>query len=368
LIAIVRSLIVRIAFYEQPPIDSKNQEFQMVRAPFIEVEQEQHTFMLTAIPASLLTQISYAAIRRQDDEEGAVQRVLNQSRISGIKAFAMQGGDFPTSIVLNWVDGKLNRNGNWIDIPKTARAAQIIDGQHRVAGILEALAERPELGKMLIPVAIYEGLNTVQCANIFLSINTEQKPVSRSLVFDLYGIASQERVDEAAVRARDIVLSLAEDGQAFSGLIKLPSSRRQKGGIQLATAVTAIKPVVAKKGTLEQIGAESLEIQKSIFQNYFNVLADKYGDFWPEKDNAFIYAAGFMGAIEFLSLKLIPYCNLRKSFTVETISDAIQIERGDLIRQAEVKGLGGKDAPKRVFDRMVSLFNPHDRQVSGFEV
>lgn len=340
----------------------------MFRAAFIEVRQAKHTFMLTAIPAALLTQISYASIRRQDNEEGAVQRILNTSRISGVKAFALQGGDFPTSIVLNWVNGKLIRKENFAEFPNTARAAQIIDGQHRVAGIREALVDRPDLGEMLIPVAIYEELNTVQCADIFLSINTEQKPVSRSLVFDLYGIASQELVDEAAVRARDIVLSLAEDGQAFSGLIKMPSSRRQKGGIQLATAVTAIKPVVATNGILEQIGAGSLEIQKSIFQNYFNVLADKYGDYWPEKDNAFIYAAGFVGAVEFLSLKLIPYCNLKESFSVKTISEVIQIERGDLIRQAEVKGLGGKDAPKRVFDRLVSLFNPQDRQVSRFEV
>ena len=71
--------------------------------PYIEVKQSKQSFLLCALPASVLSKISYAAVRRRDEEEGAVQRVLNQHRIAGIKSFAAQGGDFPASIVLNWV-------------------------------------------------------------------------------------------------------------------------------------------------------------------------------------------------------------------------------------------------------------------------
>src|ERR1700730_14932225 len=45
----------------------------------------------------------------------------------------------------------------------------------------------------------------------FCQINTEQKPVPRSLVYDLYGVASEEVIDPAAVRARDIASSLNEE-------------------------------------------------------------------------------------------------------------------------------------------------------------
>lgn len=331
--------------------------------PFIEVTQARRSFILTAIPAGLLAKISYAAVRHRDDEEGAVQRVLNQSRIAGVKSFALQGGDFPASIVLNWVSpNALVRADRAVEIPDEARAAQIIDGQHRVAGIEEAIRDRPETSGHLIPVAIYEGLDTVQCANIFLSINTEQRPVSRSLVYDLYGIASEDLVDQAAVRARDIALCLSELGQAYYAQIKMPNSPRQKGGVALSTAVSAIKPLVAEKGLLEQIGAASLETQKSIFQNYFNAIADSYGERWTERNNAFLYAAGFMGAIEFLQLKMIPYCVNRKSFKQEVIQRALPIDRGDLIRQEEVRGLGGKDAPKRVFERMLDFFQPQEAE------
>ena len=288
-----------------------------------------------------------------------MQRILNQSRIAGIKSFALMGGDFPASIVLNWVSqNQLTKRHGAVEIPEVANSAQIIDGQHRVAGIEEAIKDNPDAAHHLLPVAIYEGLDTPQCANIFLSINTEQRPVPRSLVFDLYGIAAQDLVDAAAVRARDIALSLNEAEQAYFGRIKQANSPRQKGGIALSTAVTAIKPLVADKGLLEQIGADSLEEQQTIFQNFFNAIASGYGDHWSELDNAFLYAAGFMGAVEFLQLKLIPYCINQKSFKPEVIGEALKIDRGDLIEQEEVRGLGGKDAPKKVFERMLEMFQP----------
>lgn len=342
---------------------------QASKFPYIEVTQARRQFLLTAIPADLLTQISYAAVRRQDDEVGAVQRILNQGRIAGIKSFALGDGDFPASIVLNWVgEDPLETQDNVVTLPNRARSAQIIDGQHRVAGLKEAIADKPELANQMLPVAIYQGLNTVDCANIFLSINTEQRPVPRSLVFDLYGIASEDLVDQAAVRARDIAMSLGEDDQAYSNLIKLPNQPRQRGGIALSTAVTAIKPLVESKGILEQIGATSLETQRHIFQNYFSAIANSYGERWQEKDNAFLYAAGFMGAVEFLQLKLIPYCVMHKSFKTELIANALRLDRTDLIKQEEMKGIGGKDAPRKVFERLLSAFQPLEASPTAFEV
>jgi DGQHR domain-containing protein len=255
-----------------------------------------------------------------------------------------------------------------VTIPDAARSAQLLDGQHRVAGLQEAIMESSELGRQLVPVAIYEGLNTTDCADIFLSINTEQRPVPRSLVFDLYGIASEAVVDAAAVRARDIAVSLNEDQQAYAGLIKFPNTPRQRGGIALSTAVSAIKQLVEEKGLLDQIGASSLELQQQILQNFFNVLADKYGDRWEDRDNAFLYAAGFVGAIDFLRLKVIPYCLTQKSFRASVISAALRLDVTDLIKQDEIKGLGGRDAPRKVYDRLVAVFAPEVASQGDFEV
>lgn len=332
----------------------------MPQFPYLTVQQKDHEFFLTVLPAGLLTEISYAAVRHQDNEEGAVQRILNNSRIAGIKDFAVQMGDFPASIVLNWVGKPLSPNGGMIDVSRDARSAQIIDGQHRVAGLRAAIEERPEIADMQIPVAIYVGLDTPKSARIFVSINTEQRPAPKSLVFDLYGVAASDLMDPSAIRAGDIVSHLSSAGQAYEAWIKLPNQGRQRGGIALSTAVSAIKPLVETKGLLEQIGATELEIQKAIFQNYFSALKDKYGEYWDDRANALIYASGFIGAVDFLRSHMIDYCRNKKSFEISTISEAISMDATNRILQEELKGLGGTEAANAVRDRLVSYFRPED--------
>lgn len=335
-----------------------------VTTPYIEVTQHGLSLLLTKLPASILTGIAYASVRGKDNEEGAVQRYLNPSRINAIKEFTVNGGQFPNAIVLNWIgtEPPLRKNNGQLTIPDVTRAAQLIDGQHRVAGIKAAIEGREDLATLEIPVAIYEGLNTQQCANIFLAINTEQKPVPRSLVFDLYGIANEQHIDQAAFRARDIVMALHEDAQSpYYDLIKLPGSPRRKGGIALSTAVTAIKPIVEDKGDLDQIGIRELETQKQVMLNYFSAIKEKYGDdAWSASSNAFMYAAGFVGALEFFRKRFIPYCTTRQSFAKSTFFDALKLQPSELIVQEEVKGIGGKDAPKVIFERLNSVFEPEE--------
>jgi DGQHR domain-containing protein len=326
--------------------------------PYITVQQKEHSFKLTSIPAGLLTKISYAAVRRQDDEEGAVQRVLNGARIAGIKEFALKMGDFPASIVLNWNGGALASNGNLITIPDGERLAQILDGQHRVAGLRDAIAENPDAANYEIPVAIYEQLDTPNSARIFISINTEQRPAPKSLVFDLYGVIASDLMDPAAVRAGDIVSFIGSEGQPYEGWIKLPNQERQRGGVALSTAVSTIKPLVDDKGILEQVGITELEVQKAVFSNYFSALRAIYGRSWSDRGNAFIYASGFIGAIEFFRSHMFDYCKGQGSFEIETIKAALDAEQVGRILQIDVKGLGGTEAANAIRDRLVGAFRP----------
>lgn len=334
---------------------------------FISVQQKEHAFKLISLPAGLLTRISYAAVRRKDDEEGAVQRILNTSRIGGIKDFALKMGDFPASIVLNWVSGPLTVTGTTVEILDAPKSAQIIDGQHRVAGLKAAIEEDPAVAAYQIPVAIYEGLDTSNSARIFVSINTEQRPAPKSLVFDLYGVTASDLMDPAAIRANDIIAFIATDDQPYSKWIKLPNQDRQRGGVALATAVNAIKPLVDAKGQLEQIGATELEIQKAIFSNYFSALKSKYGSRWDDKGNAFIYASGFIGAVEFFRSHMFDYCKGQGSFEQETIMDAITMDETSRILQEEFKGLGGTEAANAVRDRLIAVFKPAGA-TKGFKV
>ncbi len=82
--------------------------------------------------------IHYVAVRGK--EEGAVQRFLNKRRIEAIKNFILQGNIFFNTFILNWTNEnnspKIYKKNGTIEIPIIASAAQVIDGQHRLAGLV----------------------------------------------------------------------------------------------------------------------------------------------------------------------------------------------------------------------------------------
>jgi DNA sulfur modification protein DndB len=333
--------------------------------PGFRIVQHRKEMYQTSLPVKILTKISYSAVRGRDAEAEAVQRILNPRRISAIKDFALNGGDFPANVILNWVSqGEIgvNREGQ-VDIPQSERAAQIIDGQHRVEGLRAAFNEKPSIGDLVIPVLIYKNLKPQECADIFLSINTEQKPVPRSLVYDLYQIASSEFVDEAAVRARDIIHNLnSDENSPYRGFFKFPGEPQRRGGIALSTAVSEIKPIIEKRGDLDQIGVNSLNDQTKILNNFWTAVSELYGSQWTDSQNVFLYAAGFSGGTDFFRKKILNYCNSQQSFEVKTILNALKLPESELLWQKDVKGLGGREAPKIIYEKLDINFKPNQEQ------
>ena len=337
--------------------------------PCVRLKQNNNNFILTKMKAIHLTKIAYASVRGEAEEEGAVQRVLSPRRISGVKEFVLQGGDFPNCIVLNWVGTTLQVVGDAISIPEEPRTAQIIDGQHRVAGLTEAIKVSKVVANLDIPIALYQNLTTQQCADIFLSINTEQKPVSRTLVYDLYGVASVHLIDRTALRAKDIATALNEsDDSPYFGLIKFPGSPRMRGGIALSTVVSALKPIVDDKGPLELAGIKELERQTSVLLNLFSALKLKYGEQWESPENAFLYASGFMAALQIFRNKLIDFCKLQKSFKQETIASVLNLKSNNLIKQSEVRGQSGSAAVNIIYDRLLEIYAPNNDDEGEIEI
>ena len=332
-----------------------------IPVPFARATQHGKSFFLTALSAADIVHVSYVARRGVSEEEGAVQRLLNPARIAGIRDFVLAGGLFPTSIVLNWADPSSApkvKDGKLI-IQRAPKSAQIIDGQHRVIGISAAIEKKPSLARLELPVSLYQGLTTKECADIFLSINTEQKPVHRSLVFDLYKVASDYIIDPAALRAGDLASELNENGSSpFHGYIKFPGAPAGQKGLALSTVVSAVKPLVEEKGVFEQVGLSQLQMQSQFLINFFSVLRDAYGAEWESPSNIFRMAAGFVGAIEFVKNKLVVHCNITGDFTAQAISKVMKLSPGSLLRRDAIEGLQGRRAFTHVALSLESLFDP----------
>jgi DNA sulfur modification protein DndB len=344
---------------------------KQIIVPFILTQQHRKSFYLTSLSARDLIYISYVARRRVDDEVGAVQRLLNPARIAGIRDFILAGGLFPTSVVLNWTDKATapTSKGKQLLIHRESKSSQIIDGQHRIIGLSAAIEKKPTLASFQVPVSFYSGLSTKDCADIFLSINTEQKPVHRSLVFDLYSLASDYVVDPSALRAGDLAKELNENSSSpYIGFIKFPNTPTKQKGLALSTVVSTVKPLVEEKGVFEQIGLTELQMQVQFLINFFSVLRDAYGIEWENPSNVFRTAAGFIGAIEFVKNRLIVHCNIKSDFTREAIAKVMRLSDGNLIRRDLIEGLQGRRAFTQIADALEAAFDPNEGKTRKIKV
>ncbi len=222
-------------------------------------------FYLCVLEAKTVTEITYVARRGIDQEQGAIQRILNKSRISGIRDFLLNGGFFPNNVILNVKeDGNLsyNNSNDEISFDLNPRIAQIIDGQHRIEGLKEAIKSNVSIGEILIPTVLVNDISTEICAEIFVSINTEQKSVPKSLIYDLYGLMNISAKDFSIERGTDIAKILnTDDNSPYQGYVKFPGSRKFKGGIQLSSIVNSLKTLVKKDGEFSKYSLTTLENQ-----------------------------------------------------------------------------------------------------------
>lgn len=342
-----------------------------LQIPIINLQHDNTDFYICKLKGKTIADISYVARRREVDEEGAVQRILTKSRISKIKDFLLAGGYFPNNIILNFTNSEsvTINSGNSADLIPELQIAQIIDGQHRVEGLKEAIKSNSVIGDVEFPVLFAINLTTAKCAEIFISINTEQKVVPKSLIYDLYGLLNIPHRDFSIDRATDIAQKLnTEDNSPYQGYIKFPNSKKSKGGIQLSSVVNNLKQLVKENGEFAKYSIHTLEAQTNILINYFNALSYFYGKNWDNLKNPFLFAAGFGAAIDVLESKLLPFGYSKKKFTEEFFKNLITLEDLTLPLQEEVKGLSGETARETIREKLIHSINIHEHKEDEFEI
>lgn len=300
-----------------------------------------------------LLSIQYVAARGQTSEEGAVQRILNKRRIHSIKEFVLAGNMFFNTFILNWTDSEFTPKirKETMDIPLQGRRAQIIDGQHRLAGLQAAMNEKPEIGDKEVLATLSMQLKTKDAARIFLNINSEQKPVPKSLIYDLFGEAVDDK-EHAINRARDIADFLnTEKDSPFWGRIKYPGGPRTLGALDLSIVVNALKGHLESDGVFHLYNLDEINLQQKVILNFFTVIRNAYDKegLWENKNqNPFFKSSGFSGAIEYLAEVLLVQCQMKKSFTKQTFEELLNLQGALLITTNEIKKLDGKSSKKEI--------------------
>jgi DGQHR domain-containing protein len=143
-----------------------------------------------------------------DDREQPYQRFLDERRAVEISRYLQQPSALlPNSIILavnvdfdeSEVISKQKDGFVRIHLPQSESSAVILDGQHRVAAL--RYLETPQREDFELVVTFLVGIPFYQQAEIFAIINGKQKPVNKSIIFDLFGYtpsgsASEEELYE----------------------------------------------------------------------------------------------------------------------------------------------------------------------------
>ena len=196
------------------------------------------------------------------------QRVLRKSRVPRIRDYILQNEtDYTFSSLTVSVDGKIDfepvsAGANLGTIRMSQDAAILInDGQHRVAGIKDAVRETPRLGRDKISVVFFQDPGLKKSQQMFADLNKNAvKPTkSLSILYDRRNPLSQ------------FVVDMSGKVDVFRGRIEMEkttlSNRSVKfftlSGLRMATANLLGK----SKGLTDGDRRDALEFWKAVSTN-----------------------------------------------------------------------------------------------------
>lgn len=166
------------------------------------VQQPIGEFFVGTIPAKTLTEIAFTDLRHFESvtERKGLNRAINKERVKKISNY-VRGVDatFPNTIIVAIDSDKIVRQTeNELEITISENVAKIIDGQHRVRGLERAFldeqtadendSDKKTVETFTLIISVFVDLAMEDQASIFSTINLNQAPVIRSLVYDLFEV------------------------------------------------------------------------------------------------------------------------------------------------------------------------------------
>src|SRR3989344_1795146 len=282
----------------------------------IETKQSGYVFYTFIISGRKLNEMSYVDIRSINNPEG-IQRGLNNSRCQKIGDFIQKSDSvFANNVIINFnEDIKFERSREdepigILYIPERKNIAWIIDGQNRLRGF-----DYSRDKDLQIVVTAFVNLSKPAQAELFRTINKEQKGINPSLSYDLIGLIMKE--DDLETKAYNIVQSLYYDEDSpWKGEIKMLGTGH--GLITQANFFSKLLPLLRKE--FSNMDEEKI---MGILKNYFTAIKETFKDIWGSKKHILTKTLGF-GAFMYLLPKILTYCNNEHhNFKVETINNVL---------------------------------------------
>jgi DGQHR domain-containing protein len=311
-----------------------------------------YSFITT--PKQLL-KIAFVNHRSLNDPDGAptYQRLVSRSRMSQIGRFIEDGGFFPTNLLINFIrkvrfdvvnkDKDSDIAYGHLYLPDKYRSAWIIDGQHRLYGF--AHLEEKLLNQNIIIIA-FEEMPQEEEANLFVTINHEQKSVPKTLLDDLEGELKwgsklpTERI--GAISARLINMLNMDIGEPFYNRVTqqgITATNRTcitvpaiKDGLKRSGLLgrAVMKRKVYEPGPLSGVDdSNTLDRTRSAINHYFSLIRDNNPTQWEKGRNGFLCTNVAIQGYLLLLSSLIKYMEGNKGL------DAKELEPQEIIMEIE---------------------------------
>lgn len=257
------------------------------------------------------------AIDENDDLGLYYQRPVNKDRVNGLKKYISdnllkENSDvlFPSSMILsmelyseinNTVDGIVD-----IPLPQEKNSCLIVDGQHRIKGFIslyEELERKNDQKNMEIldnykfNCSLLINYDLWEQARIFVNVNFNQKPVDKTLYYDIFGELKDELRDDQKSNlyiAHELGKFLnTSDTSPIKGFVKNYTSK--KGFVSQAFLMEVILKNFGARGTWNSVidnyksGGNQYKKLPNIYVGYFNSVKKAFKKYWPvglEKSNA----------------------------------------------------------------------------------
>ncbi|MCF6267222.1 MAG: DGQHR domain-containing protein [Desulfuromusa sp.] len=335
--------------------DQKIPEMNGVHVPAVKGKLGGKTFYSFVSTPKQMLKIAFVNHRSLNDPAGApsYQRLVSRTRLRQISRFIYDGGFFPTNILVNFSskcrfehvakDDETNVVFGNLYLPCRYRSAWIIDGQHRLYGYAP-LSEK-FLNQNIMVVA-FESLKKEEEANLFVTINHEQKSVPKTLLDDLEGELKwgSDRPTEriGAVSARLIGLLNNDIGEPLYGRVTQQGISPTE---KTCLTVPAIKDGLRRSGLVGEAilnkkefapgvlcgtnDTATLDRARSALNSYFQLLASANTTQWESGRQGYLCTNVALQAYLLLFSSIVSYMESNKGLS------ARELEPNDLISEIE---------------------------------
>lgn len=171
----------------------------------------------------------------------------------------------------------------------TIEKVLIVDGQHRFKGVEQFLKNHNDLDDFEFSVTLLLDYDLYEQAEVFANINFTQKPVNRSLFYDIFG-ALPERKNELTF-AHFLVKRLNEKGP-LKNMVKMLGTG--PGTMSLAFFVkTIVEKLISTNGNLYYLFTQYRDSTGTLYthvstvlNDYFEFLNQQFRDYFPKPAKA----------------------------------------------------------------------------------